>query len=270
MTTSLVWHREHHGDPVAREVRLRRAGDCGGGGNGTQHPAPYPPHPCHTLTLGCLWPGPAQPAHPNLFISGLIVTMSISAAHLTPHNILCCVLNTCITILHREWWLDVWCLATLICRYSQISTGLAMFTSSGAGAICCSVTTQWPSGRHIYTRQICELWHLWRGLVTRDAGRDTLIMSSGCTNLFLILTWIQFTLRRLLSKCSTVSSRCSPHKSSGAWQPSYQDCSWCYCQHVTTCVQTAGTWLVLHVNCSDTLISYSLCTHSIHVYALFI
>ena len=119
-----------------------------------------------------------------------------------------------------------------------------MFTSSGAGAICCSVTTQRPSGRHIYTRQICGLWHLWRGLVTRDAGRDTLIMSSGCTNLFLILTWIQFTLRRLLSKCSTVSSRCSPHKSSGAWQPSYQDCSWCYCQHVTTCVQTAGTWLV--------------------------
>ena len=102
---------------MAREVRLRRAGDCGGGGNGTQHPAPYPPHPCHTLTLGCLWPGPAQPAHPNLFISGLIVTMSISAAHLTPHNILCCVLNTCITILHREWWLDVWCLATQICRY---------------------------------------------------------------------------------------------------------------------------------------------------------
>ena len=102
--------------------------------------------------------------------------------------------------------------------------------------------------------------------MTRDAGRDTLIMSSGCTNLFLILTWIQFTLRRLLSKCSTVSSRCPLRKSSRAWQPCYQDGNWCYCQHVPACVQTAagvpGTWACYIVNCSDILISYSHCTHS--------
>ena len=91
-------------------------------------------------------------------------------------------------------------------------------------------------------------------------------MSSGCTNLFLILTWIQFTLRRLLSKCSTVSLRCSLRKSSRAWQPCYQDGNWCYCQHVPACVQTAagvpGTWACYIVNCSDILISYSHCTHS--------
>ena len=143
---------------MAREVRLRRAGDCGGGGNGTQHPAPYPPHPCHTLTLGCLWPGPAQPSTPQPFYQRTHCdNVNLCRSPHTPQYSLLCsehlhhnspqgVVARCVVSGHTD-----------MCRYIQISTGLAMFTSSGAGAICCSVTTQRPSGRHIYTRQICGL-----------------------------------------------------------------------------------------------------------------